>query len=142
MLCRDGGERIGVEVLDVVLELDGDCLSRVFGQLGEKLCVGPVGEWIAARADDNAGIEIAVGYVVIDEIVVGHDETKSFKGTMDAVDVEVLGLLNRTFDGKHFEGADFRKDEDEPSVHMGSEAWMLSIVLPVVFGGYLQKLIP
>lgn len=74
LFCGDGGKGVGVVILYVVLELDGDGTCGALGQLGKKHCVGFVGEGIASGFDDGAGIEVAVRDVVIDAIVVGHDQ--------------------------------------------------------------------
>ena len=141
-LGGDGGERVGVEVFDVSLELDGDRVGWVPGQLGEKPCVGSVGEGVAAGFDDDAGVEVAVGDVVIDAVVVDHDVTQGLEGVIDTADVEVFCLLGWTFDGEHLEDTNFGNDVDEAGVEMASEAGGLSVLLPVVFGGYLEKLVP
>ena len=79
---------------------------------------------------------------MIHAVVVGHDVTKGLERAIDAVDVHVLGLFRWTFDGEHLEGADFGDDVDEPGIHMAPESGMLSVLLPVVFGGYLDEFVP
>ena len=48
---------------------------------------------------------------MIDAIVVGQDEAQRFDGAIDALDVEVFGLLVGAFDGEHFECADLGQDD-------------------------------
>ncbi len=70
----DGGLRVGVEGDEVVLEFSGHDVVWIFCDGGQKLEVGFVGEGIAAGLDDIAGVEIAVGDVVVYGVVVGKDE--------------------------------------------------------------------
>ena len=137
----DGGERVCVIVTDVVFELDGDGACGVLGQLCKKLGVSLVGEWVAAGFDDCAGVEVAVGEVVIDAVVVCHDEAQRSERTIDAVDVEVFGLLVGAANVEHLQSAYFGHDVDEAGVEMASETGFVSILLPVLFGGYLEEFV-
>ena len=71
-------------------------------------------------------------------IEVGQDEAHRLDGAVDALDVEVFGLLGGTFDGEHFERADFGQYEDEAGIEMAGEAGLLAVGLPVVVGGCLE----
>ncbi len=93
LFCLDRGLWVGVVGDEIVLELEGDDVGGVFGDDGEEFGVGLVGERIAAGLDDVAGVEIAVGDVVVDGVVVGEDETHGDDRVVDALDVEVFGLL-------------------------------------------------
>jgi hypothetical protein len=79
---------------------------------------------------------------VIHPVVVGHDVTERLERVIDAGDVHVLGLTGGAFDGEHLEGASFRDDVDEPGIHMAPESGMLIVLLPAVFGCYLDEFVP
>ena len=134
-----GALRVGVVLDEIVFEFGGDDVARVLGDHGEEFGVGLVGERVAAGFDDEASIEIAVGDVVIDGIEVGEDEAHGFDGVIDALDVEVFGLLVGAFDGEEFEGADLGQDEDEAGVEVAAEAGSFAVGLPVVVGGGLKR---
>ena len=57
-----------------MFELDGDWARWALCQLSQKPCVGFVGERVSAGFDVGAGVEVAVRDVVIDAVVVGHDQ--------------------------------------------------------------------
>jgi hypothetical protein len=128
----DGRLRVGVVGEEVVLELSRHDVGWCSGDHVQEFGVGLVGETIAAGFDDDAGVKIAVGDVVVDGVEVGEDTTKASDGAVDAFDVEVFGRLVGAFDGEKFEGADFGKDEDEASIEMAADAGMLAVGLPVV----------
>ena len=79
---------------------------------------------------------------MIHAVVVGHDVTQRLERAIDAVDVHVLGLTGWAFNGEHLEGADFGDDVNEPGIHVAPESWMLSVLLPIVFGCYLDEFVP
>ena len=136
----DGGLRIGIVRDEIVFELGWDNLVGVLGDHVQEGGVGLVGKGIAAGFDDESGVEIAVGEVVFDAIEMGQDEAHRLDGAVEALDVEVLGLLGGSFDGEHLQGADFGKDVDEARVEMAGEARRFAIGLPVVVGGCLKEI--
>ena len=76
---------------------------------------------------------------MVDAIVVSHDEAECFERTIDAVYVEVFGLDVGAANVQHLEDAYFGDDVDKAGVEMASEAGFVSVLLPVVFGGYLEE---
>ena len=132
VLCLDGGQRVGVVGDEVVLELEWDDIGGVLCDLSEQLGVGSVGQTVPAGLNDVAGVEISVGDVMVDVVVIVKDQAERGDRVVDALDVEVLGVLIGAFDGEEFEGADFGKDVDEACVEMAADAGFLTVRLPVV----------
>jgi hypothetical protein len=58
---------------------------------------------------------------------------------VDALDVEVFGLLGGAFDGEHLEGTDFWQDKDEAGEEVAAEAGRVAIFFPVVFSRCLDE---
>jgi hypothetical protein len=139
-LCLDGGLRVCVVGDQVVLELEWDYVGRIFCDHREKFCIGLVGETVAARSNDVAGIEVAIGDVVVDGVVVVEDEAECGDGAVDALDVEVFGVLIGAFDGEELKGADFGQDVDEACVEMAADAGLFAVCLPVVVSSGLAKI--
>jgi cytochrome c biogenesis protein CcmG/thiol:disulfide interchange protein DsbE len=139
-LCLDGGLRVCVVGDQVVLELEWDYVGRIFCDHREKFCIGLVGETVAARSNDVAGIEVAIGDVVVDGVVVVEDEAECGDGAVDALDVEVFGVLIGAFDGEELKGADFGQDVDEACVEMAADAGLFAVCLPVVVSSGLEKI--
>jgi hypothetical protein len=83
-----------------VLEFGGDNVRGMLGNHGQELGVGLVGKRIAAGFDDDPGVEITIGDVMIDAIEVGQDEAQRFDGAIEALDVKDFGLLIGAFDGE------------------------------------------
>ncbi len=137
----DRGLGIGVVREEIVFELVGDNLIGALRDHGEKCGVGLVGEGVAARFDDEAGIEITVGKIAFNVIEVGQDEAHRPDGAVDALDVEVFGMLAGALDGEHFEGADLGQYEDKAGIEMAGEAGSLAIGFPVVVSGRLNEIL-
>ncbi len=137
----DGGLWIGVVRDEIVFELVGDNFIGTLCDHCEEGGVGPVGEGVAARFDDESGIEITVGEVAFDVIEVGQDEAHRLDGAVDALDVEVFGLHGGAFDGEHFDRADLGQYEDKTGVEMAGEAGVLAVGLPVVVSGCLKEIV-
>jgi hypothetical protein len=130
----DGGGGVGVVGDDVVFELVGDDVGGVLGDHFEKFGVGLVGKRVAAGFDERACVEIAIYEVTIDVVVVDEDAAQYFDGVVEALDVEVFGLLGGTFDGQELECTELWKDVDKAGVHVAAEAGCLAVGLPVVVG--------
>src|ERR1700733_7761826 len=111
-------------------------------QFCQKSCVSVIGERITSGFNALAGVEVAVGDMVVDLIVVGHGQTQRFNGTVEAADIEVFCLLSWSFDSQHSEYAYLRKDINETGVHVASNTRVFSVLLPIVVGGSLEKIIP
>ena len=135
----DGGERVGVVVGDVVLDLGGDGLRGIHCQFGEKCGVGLVGESVGAGLYLFSGVEVAIGQVVADGVEVAQDQAHGVDGTIDALDVEVFGVLVRPANGEESERAYLGEDEDESGIQVAGEAGVLAIQLPVVVGRRLNE---
>src|SRR5216683_2405668 len=137
----DGGLWIGVVRDEIVFELVGDNFIGTLCDHCEEGGAGPVGEGVAARFDDESGIEITVGEVAFDVIEVGQDEAHRLDGAVDALDVEVFGLHGGAFDGEHSDRADLGQYEDKTGVEMAGEAGVLAVGLPVVVSGCLKEIV-
>jgi hypothetical protein len=130
----DGGAGVGVVSDEVVLELGRDGAVGVFGEFGQERRVGLVGERIAAGLDDVAGVEVPVGKIALDGVVVGESKANGFHGTVDALDVEVFGLLCWALYGEELEEANLRENEDEAGVKVAANAGRVAVFFPIVFG--------
>ena len=137
----DGCLWISIVREEIVLELVGDDFIGCLRDHVEEFGVGLVGEGVAARFDDESGIEITVGKVAFDGIEVCQDEAHGPDGAVYALDVEIFGLLGRALDGEHFERANLGQYEDKASIEMASEAGSLAVGFPVVVSGRLNEIL-
>ncbi len=142
VLFRDDG-RLGIGIVfdEIVFELEGYDVVRIPGDDGQEFGVGFIGKRIASGFDEGSGVEVAIGEIAVDVIVVVEDSAEHIDGSIDAFDVEIFGLLSGAFDGEELERADLRQDEDEASVEVAAETGCLAIGLPVVVGGCLVKFV-
>ena len=136
----DGRLGVGVVGEEVVFDLGGDWGFGMFGELGQEEGVGLVGEGIAAGFDLEAGVEVAVGKVLLDGVVVIEDEAERPDGVIDAADVKAFGVLGGALDGEEFEKSYFGQDEDKAGVDVAADAGRVAILLPVVVGRGLQEI--
>lgn len=142
ILFRDD-RRLGIGIVldEVVLELEGDDVIRVFGDGGQELGIRFIGGRIGPGLDEVSSIEVAIGKIAFDVIVVVEDSAEHIDGSIDAFDVDVLGLRSGTLDCEEFEHADLRQDEDKASIEVAAETGRFAISLPVVLGRCLLKFI-
>ena len=124
-----------------MFELEGDNVVWVSGDDCQEFGVGFIRGPIGSGLDEGSGIEVAIGKIAIDVIVVVEDSAEHIDGSIDAFDVEVFGLRSWAFDGEELERTDLRQDEDEASVEVAAETGRLAISLPIVLGRGLLKFI-
>jgi hypothetical protein len=68
-----------------------------------------------------------------------QDEAHGLDGAIEALDVEVFGLLVWPADGEELEGTYLGEDEDEAGVEVAGEAGILAVELPLVICRGLGK---
>jgi hypothetical protein len=137
----DGCLRVGVVVDEVVFELGGDGAIGMAGEHGEEPGVGLIGEGVTTGLYLEAGIEVAVGKIVLDGVEVVEHQAERSDGAVDALDVEIFGVLVGAANGEEFKCADLGEDEDEAGVEMAADAGWVTIFFPVVFGGCLSEVL-
>ena len=141
VLGGDGRLGVGVVVDEVVLDLGGDGLIGMLGQHGEEFGVGVVGEDVASGFYLEAGVEVAVGKIVLDSVEVVEHQANRSDGVVDALNVEVFGLLVRAFDGEEFERADLGEDKDEAGEEVAADAGALAVFFPIVIDRCLSEVL-
>ena len=124
-----------------MFELVGDNLVWMLGDHGEECRVGSVGEGVAARFDDEPGIEVTVGDVAFDAVEVGEDEAQGLDGAVHALDVEIFGLRGWTLDREESEGANLGQDIEPAGIDMASDSRGFPIGFPVVVSGGLKEIL-
>ena len=124
-----------------MFELEGDDVVRILSDEGQEFGVGFIGGRIGSGLDDGSCVEVAIGKIALDVIVVVEDSAERIDGSIDALDVEVFGLRSWAFDGEELECTDLRQDKDEASVDVAAETGLPAISLPIVIGRCLLKFI-